>query len=300
MPENVHGVRIKYDYQTDEFGNVVVWHWPVRAVRNDDSFAWKSSFEDTEVSVHETLIAKRQTNSVANDEWKIIHKADAEHFKESLYRNIGLLEAMAKRQSESPKGVDPRILYYLGTHYNEAYRFDEAKDILIQYLQVSGWAEERAEAHVFIGRILKNKGQLSQARTAFLMSIGESKNQGAYLELGKLELKEERYGQAASWLKDGIAIKDKITDGIGYNNDFELYTKYAEALSQLGGKNLSEALKMAQKAFSLRPFDEIAKQNRDTIQRLIDYRNNLRAVQHTDKHSKRRRQTYRSIPRHPT
>jgi tetratricopeptide (TPR) repeat protein len=279
MPDDVNGVYILYDYQRDEFGNTIVSHWNTRAVRNNGSFVWKSSFDDGEVAVHETLVAKRTGKAVANNEWKVVHQAKPEHYKESLVRNIELLEGMARRQAETEKGIDPRILFYLGSHYNEAYRFNEALDLFIEYLKVSGWAEERAEAHIYVGRILKNKGKLAQARNAFLMALGENpKNPGAYLELGKLESKEERWGQAADWLEKGIAIKRDISPMVRYNYDFELYTNYTQALANLGGKNLPKALKMAQEALKLRPYDEDAKANRDGIKELINYRNNLRAV----------------------
>src|SRR6185312_15432949 len=55
-------------------------------------------------------------------------------------------------------------------------------------------------------------------------------------------------------------------------------TQYAEALSNLGGKHLSKALKMAQKALKLRPYDDVAKTNRDSIEKLVEYRNNLRGA----------------------
>lgn len=279
MPEDVNGVYVLYDYQRDEFGNTIVSHWNTRAVRNNNSFSWKSSFDDDEVAVHETLVAKRSGKAVANNEWKVIHQAKPEHYKESLVRNIELLEGMANRQAQTPNGVDPRILFYLGSHYNEAYRFNEALDLFIEYLKVSGWSEERAEAHIYVGRILKNKGKFAQARNAFLMAMGENpKNPGAYLELGKLESKEERWQQATDWLEKGIAIKRDISPMVRYNYDYELYTNYAQALANLGGKNLPKALKMAQEALKLRPYDEDAKANRDNIQNLVDYRNNLRAV----------------------
>lgn len=279
MPDDIHGVYILYDYQKDEFGNVIVSHWVTRAVRNDGGFAWKSSFDDEEVSVHETLIAKRSMKAVANNEWKIVHNASPEHYKESLVRNIEILEGMVKRQATKPDGVDPRILYYLGSHYNEAYRFNEALELFVEYLKVSGWSEERAEAHIYIGRIIKNKGNIQQARTAFLLAMGENpKNPGAYLELGKLEAKEQRWEQAAEWLKRGVDIKTPISPMVRYSYDFELYTEYAQALSNLGGKNLTKALQMAQEALKLRPYDEEAKANRDRVEKLVEYRNMLRAT----------------------
>lgn len=42
-PENIDGIYIRYDYAHDEYDNVTVSHWVARIVRNNNSFAWKSS-----------------------------------------------------------------------------------------------------------------------------------------------------------------------------------------------------------------------------------------------------------------
>lgn len=279
MPKNVNGVHILYDYQKDEYGNVVVSHWPCRLVRNNKSYHWKSSFDDDEVSVHETLVPIYSDKAVSNNEFKIVHMATVGHYRESLLRNIELLEGMAQRQALKPKGIDPRILFYLATHYNDAYRFREAKELLYEYLKLSGWAEERSEAHVYMGKFLKMEGNLSGARTAFLMAMGENpKNQNAYLELGILEAKENRWEQASDWFEKGIAVKLPITAMVKFNNDFELLTQYAQALSNLGGKNLSKALKIAQEALKLQPLNPVAVENRDNVAKLVEYRDLMRGT----------------------
>lgn len=279
MPDDVQGVYILYDYVKDEYGNVPVKLWTTRVVRNNGSYIWKSSFDDDEVSVHETLNPVRGVRAVANDEWKVTHEASEDHHRQSLLRNIELLEGMFRRQSESPKGVDPRIMFYLGTHYYDAYNFREAKNLFYEYLKVSGWKEERSEAHVYMGKLLKMEDNLAGARTAFLMALGEyPDNPGAYLELSKLESKQQRWEEAANWAKKGLDVETQITAMVKYNHDYDLLTLYAQALSNLGGKHLTKALKMANKAFKLRPFDPASKENRDTISNLVEYRNNLRGI----------------------
>lgn len=279
MPEGTKGVYILYDYQKDEYGNVIVSHWTSRVVKNDGTFKWKSSVDDDEVSVHETLNPVRPVASYSNDEWKVVHTADAQHHRDSLLRNVELLEGMYRRQSYKPEGVDPRILFYLGTHYYDAYRFKEAKELFYQYLKVSGWAEERAEAHVYMGKLLLMENKVAGARNAFLMAIGEYlDNPGAYLELAKLEAKQQRWEQAAKWAEKGLNVESKITAMVRYNHEFDLLTQYAQALSNLGGKHLSKALRTAQKALKLRPYDPVAKENRDSIEKLVEYRNSLRAT----------------------
>ena len=279
MPPDVQGVFILYDYQKDEFGNVIVSHWNTRAVRNNGTYHWKSSFDDGEVAVHETLIAKRGARQVANNEWKVVHQATAEHYRQALVRNIELLEGMALRQSKTTQGIDPRILFYLGSHLYDAHDYQRSQDYFITYLERSGWPEERAEAHVYMGKLFTMHKDWQKAKIAFLQAMGEyPENPGAYLGLGKLDAQNERWETAAHWFKTGISIKRKRTSMVRYNYDWELYSSLAEALTNLGGKNLPEALKMAEKALSLRPFDEASKSNRDQILTLLDYRDNMRAV----------------------
>jgi glycosyltransferase involved in cell wall biosynthesis len=278
MPKDVGGVYISYDYDHDDFGNVTINLWSCRVVRNNGTFHWKSSFDDDEISVHETLVAKTSSRSVSNNEWAIIHHADKNRREVSLERNVELLEGMYKKHSE--KGdVDPRILYYLATHYYDQFRFNECKQLLYEYLQLSGWSEERSEAHVYMGKILLMEKKYQQARIAFLMAIGEySKNANSYLELAELELRENRYQQAYDWLITSAEIKQDITPMVKFNNTYLVYSLLCQTLMNIGGKKLNEAREWAVKALKLRPYDPNAQALRDQIDQLIDYRDNMKAA----------------------
>lgn len=277
IPKDTHGVYIQYDYDHDEFGNVLVSHWNCRMVRNNGSFAWKSSIDDSEVSVHETLVPKRSVKQASNDEFKVVHHADNLKRDQSLNRNIELLEGMYERQKDNR--IDPRILFYLATHYFDARRYYEAKGLLIQYLQTSGWAEERSEAHVFIGRIFNMDGDTGAAKRAFLLALGENvNNQTAYLELGKLDAKEERHGQASKWLETALTIKQGPQAMVLFSGFYDLYILLAECYTQMGGKNLEKALKMADKAVKLRALDPEAVKKRDEIDDLVNYQKDMKAV----------------------
>lgn len=277
VPKDTHSVYIKYDYDHDEFGNVLTPLWTCRMVRNDGSLDWKSSIDDSEISVHETLVPKRSVKQASNNEFKVIHHADNKKRDQSLTRNIELLEAMYERQKENR--IDPRILFYLATHYYDAARFYEAKALLIQYLQTSGWSEERSEAHVFMGKIFNLDKDSGAAKRAFLLALGENnKNQTAYLELGKLDAKEERHIQAVAWLKQALTIEQSPQSMVLFSGFYELYMLLAECLTQLGGKELSEALKMAEKGVKLRPLDPNAIDKRDEIDNIVNYQKDMKAV----------------------
>lgn len=277
IPKDTHGVYVQYDYDHDQFGNVLVSHWNCRMVRNNGSFAWKSSIDDSEVSVHETLVPKRSVKQASNNEFKVIHHADNAKRDRSLLRNIELLEAMYDRQKEHR--IDPRILFYLATHYFDAGRYYEAKGLFIQYLQTSGWAEERSEAHVFMGKIFVLDEDDGAAKRAFLLALGENvKNQTAYLELGRLDSREERYEQAAKWLEMALSIEQGPQAMVLFSGFYELYMLLAQCYTEMGGKNLAKALKMAEKGLALRPLDPEAVENRDKIEKVVNYQKDMKAV----------------------
>lgn len=278
LPKDVSGLYILYDYDHDDHGNVTISHWVSRMVRNNGTFAWKSSIDDDKYAVHETLIAKRQVTSLSNNEWKVSHHANRERREASLLRNIDLLDKMYRHQIEKGE-VDPRILFYLATHLYDAYRFKETKELLYEYLQVSGWNEERSEAHVYMGKILKMEEKDAGAKQAFLAALGENPdNSTAYTEIGKLEYEAERYLQAVGWFTKAINIKRRITPMVRHDDRYELYMLLAQAQVNLGGSGLEESRKTVEKAIKLRPYDPEAKEARDKIKDLIRYQENMRAA----------------------
>jgi glycosyltransferase involved in cell wall biosynthesis len=275
---DIQGIYVMYDYAHDEYDNVTVKHWVTRIARNNGSFIWKSSIDDDEVSVHETLIANREVNSYGEGSIRVVHHTDSDHRWESLERNIKLLEGMYKRQSA--KGtLDPRILYYLAIHLYDSARFGECLDLLIEYLKMSGWAQERSQAHVYIGKILKGREKTQQAKSAFMAAIGENpKNQNAYLEIAYLEFEMQRYDSAVEFLKIGIGIKNKVSPMVQFDNHWQMYALLAECYVNIGGKHLEDAMTYINKAIDLRPYDEMLKDSREKVQFIIDQRDDMRAA----------------------
>ena len=277
--KHVQGIYVNYDYGHDEYGNVTVNHWVARMVRNNGSFAWSSSFDEGEIAVHETLSATRTVSTAASKEFSVIHQDSDERATASLRRNIEMLQSMYERQ-HAKGNVDPRVLYYLGTHLFDAGAYQQTINILTLYLQKSGWAEERSAAHVFIGRILKTPAfdDPAHARTAFLLALGEyPHNNDACLELGILEFKAQRYPQALAWLERGQHKQDVHTM-VAFHRQYELYMLMAECLVQIGGGKLDDAMVYAEKALKLRPKDPEAIQARDRIAELVEHKENVRAV----------------------
>lgn len=295
MPANVEGLLIEYDYAHDQHGNVSVSHWVYRLVRNTGSFRWSSSFEDEEFGVHENLSPVRTVATSSNDEFKVVHHATGERIARSLIRNVALLEKMYEQQIK--KGtLDPRVQFYLGTHYFDLGRYDDTIDLLSAYLKKSGWGTERSVAHVFIGKIMRKRERNNQARSAFLFALGEDpENTEAYLELGKLEAETGRYNEALSWLEKAKEPKDGPHTIVRFTRNYELYFLMSEVLVNIGGKRLTESLKWANKALKLRPLDPLALEARDKIEGVVGYQKDMTAVARIIRHL-RKKETDKIVP----
>lgn len=255
-PTNVDGVYIRYDYEHDDYGNVTVGLDVSRLVRNNGTFKWKSSFNDTEVSVHETLNEVRSVGKALNEEFKIIHHSNDERRDASLERNIGLLEGMLERSKDNP---DPRILFYLATHYYDAGFMDATKEMLEQYLTMSGWAEERAQAWVYLGDIYKSYKDIPKARGCYIKALAENPGDPIpYVELGELEMADQLWEKAIIWLESAAKIKLKPASSAvlrPLEGTYRAYKALAQANVQLGAGGIAKAAEWVTKAIKLRPTD---------------------------------------------
>lgn len=277
---SVRGAYIKYDYDHDEYGNCTVTHWVARMVRNDGSYIWKASIDDGKESVHETLNEVIPRPKVMSRDFKIIHHADPSRRISSLVRNTALLESMYQRQTKKGE-VDARTLFYLATHYFDAYRLSEAKSLFQDYLQLSGWAEERSEACVYLGQILTAENKPEQAKLAYLMAIGEYQNSTRpYIELAQLEYTNKRYEDSANWIEKALALPKPTTTMVQRPMDttYRAYMLAAQAYVNMGGKSLDKAQTFITKALKLRPTDPDAQEAQKLIEGLVEQRENIRAA----------------------
>ena len=268
MPNTVSGVYLRYDYDHDEYGNVTVAHYVARLVRNDGSFAWKSSFDDTEVAVHETLNEVRSVGKVMNDEVKVIHHADSDRRDNSLRRNITLLEGMYERNKDRP---DPRILFYLATHYYDARMYARVTPLLEQYLTMSGWAEERSQAWVYLGDIYRMSGDTPKARGCYTKALAENPDDPMpYVELGELDMQDRLWKKAATWLEMAAAKKADPTAAVmrPLESTYRAYKALANTYANMGGKSLQKAQKWVTEAIKLRPEDPELLQAKEYVEYL--------------------------------
>jgi glycosyltransferase involved in cell wall biosynthesis len=265
-PKMADGIMVRYDYDTDSFGNVTTSHTNLRIVRNNGAFKWRAR-------LHETLIETRRVNRVATNEVSVLHHADEDRKNDSNQRNIAIMEEMFEEEKEFP---DPRTMYYLGTAYIDAGRSAEAIQLLETYLKLSGWDEERAQAHVWLGRLYRDaKEDTTKAVDHFLHAISENpKEASAYVEMGSIEMANQRWPKAIHWLEMAVVKKEKGSTLVSnpMEKTYRAYMMLAECHLNLGGDNINTALKFCELAKNLRP-DEFTTNYYELLKRLINEKN---------------------------
>lgn len=117
------------------------------------------------------------------------HLTTGEKSLQSMQRNIRILEAQAKEEEHK----DPRTVFYLAKSYYDLANMSDKKEllqlsdlILDDYLEKSGWAEERASAWEYKGNIRGITGNHRGAIECYHKSLAEYGNRNMpYLLLAK-------------------------------------------------------------------------------------------------------------------
>jgi len=183
--KNISGYYFKYRYAFDKSGNCVDEHWKAQLLKNDSSFKWMGP-------VHEDPIQQSPVNWIMTDEVVRIHHSDPQRGKSSHDRNLAILE---KWHQDDPN--EPRAMFYLGRAYTAAKRYADAINILQQYLELSGWDDERYEARLLIGQAYLHSGDVDTALLAYHDAILEKEsNPDAYIYKGMCYMRQEKWEEA--------------------------------------------------------------------------------------------------------
>jgi glycosyltransferase involved in cell wall biosynthesis len=200
-----------------------------RIIRNDGTYRWKGM-------LHETLIGQRQENfqQRSYDKCIVVHLSNDERIDIALERNIRILE----KQAELEQHKDPRTLIYLAKGYYDrgselfvrTKDEDEAKklreewyskalalfDEYLQgkgditskdYIEQSGWPEERASAWQYVSQIFLIKGDLDAAMDAINQAIEEAEQfPQYYIDKAVLYTHLKEYRKAKHWLNLATAF----------------------------------------------------------------------------------------------
>lgn len=152
-------VLMQYFYGFDEFGNCTALHMKNRVVRNDGNFTWKGR-------IHEDLIPIMTTGVSSTVDVAVYHRATGERVSNSSERNLRIALSEYKE-----KPLDPRVTFNVANSHVALGRHEEAIKYYLEYLQKSGWDEEKYLAMCRIGMSLYELNQFDEAMNMFLRAV---------------------------------------------------------------------------------------------------------------------------------
>lgn len=225
---------VAYDYARDHLDRTHYRQWRERVVRRG-AHDWINP-------IHEVMLPKPGRNAHARyDSLLVVHrrKGDRATIPNRNYKNL-LRQYVQQKATNS---VDPRTLFYLG----QEARFVEAERAVAfyeEYLQKSGWGEERSAAHLALGQIYEF-GQISlpveQSRARSYEHYGVAAiempdNPDGLFGLARIAYLRGMWHDCCSFTERGLAIGN-TESMLGANPQDRLYRPhifYNHALSNLG------------------------------------------------------------------
>jgi len=131
------------------------------------------------------------------------HRNKATTLKPIASRNLKVLYKRGDR-------ADARVLFYTGM---EEYYIapQRALKTLGLYVEKSGWGEERAQAHMFMGCIHEREGDYRQAYAHFSQAAADHDNPEAFFGLARIRYYANDWGHCAALTEKGLAIPQEKT-----------------------------------------------------------------------------------------
>lgn len=189
-----------YDYGRDSGGNCHSGQFRETFIKNDGNYKWNKN-------IHENIIPidGDQPEVAIEQDFKIIHLADYEHFKKSQERNIKFLLEEYERDKDK---TDSRTLAYLGrTLYPMGY-LNDAKFFLQKHIETSGWDEDRCMSWVMLSDIYNDQGEWEDAVQCCQKALGERPDfPEPYFKLHELYMLKKKWGMAIHWGKIALQLQ---------------------------------------------------------------------------------------------
>lgn len=278
--QGVDMIFCTYNYANrfDEKGRlveVVINHERERFI-NPKKYKWKSRLHEVLIPTNPygLKVVQYSYDPKINQNLVWIHTADMEKSKNALMRNVEILEIQAEEENYQ----DPRTVFYLAKTYfdiggDEILR--KADQHLDNYLKVSGWAEEKANAWEYKGLIAQklNKPKEEALRYFLNANVEYPRNHTVNLRIANLyfELGNDELFSHYLDLTDKVLGEHKSKATIGNPLEIKvLYTtlRYLQAMKR---KDLDSAVEWAKKRHEVNPDQlldvAIAEQNKQMVAR---------------------------------
>ncbi len=247
---------LAYNYARDHLGRVFYRQWRERVMRRNVGH-WVNP-------VHEVFMPSVPVPGPSQYDTPVYeHRRKADR-KQVPHRNYKILlrQIWQIKTADPAAVVDPRILFYLGqeSRYVEPHK---AIGFYTEYLQKSGWAEERAAAHMALGDILERGSidlpadmRLAQAELEYAaVQLEMPHSPDGYLAAARIAHMRDRWWDCIRYTELAFKIgnPDSMLGTHPIDRVYRPHIYYNYALSKVG--LIEQALKSCKEALAVMPDD---------------------------------------------
>lgn len=236
---------------------------------NPRKMVWKKRLHETPVEIpgvkfkHTAWKFDKAERPIALLHTSTHRGEDPEAIKLRTARNREILELeLADERKLGPP--DPRTILYLMKIYAEETEPQILTDLLLlgeEYLEMSGWDEERATCNILMGRAFSALGDFDQAIQRLHSAIMEFPTIQGYLRLAEAYYGSGQYGKSEHFLNVALGIEE-TQETSGIHNDLENKIIAADLSFKLMfyiKHNTRKAFLLMQELYKLNPVPENAK-----------------------------------------
>jgi glycosyltransferase involved in cell wall biosynthesis len=276
--QKLDAIYADYNYEIADNGEIVIVHPRERIVRAG-VFTWKGA-------LHETLIPNRQVQTKYIKDIVVNHYPTKDSRKSGIERNLRILSNQynkeVKEVAEGKKSeIDPRTEYYLARILFDLHTKDahvRAERLFQDYLEHSGWDEERAQAWCYLGNIYYNVENFDDSVNCYLSAIKEKPDFPTwYIMLARTYAAKQDFDKALFYVKQGLNIPHPKTSLVISPREDKLNALLTLFFVYFNKQDLTKALTFAEKLYEMRP-DKENERRVESIEKLIKWGDWLKAV----------------------
>jgi len=280
--QGITAIYFDYNYQINPKTKEVEIVHPRERIIKRGYYRWKGN-------LHETLIPQREVNNAYFKDIKVNHYPLPTAGETNLTRNLEILEATYKEEGDKH---DPRTLYYLARNLFDVRELDRAEKLFIDYLQSSGWDEERAMAANYLGLIYLFKRDFDKAKASFLQAISEKPNFPTwYVNLAYLHALQGKFEEAVHYARLFVATPQPDTSMVLIPVDDKMRYYETIFLIAMGKRKLKEAKDACKAILEIFPDDEDYKKKLEGLERLDELIEVTKGVDYVAKELDKQKET---------
>ena len=291
--KNINAAYFEYLYNVDldkdgNIKNVVVTQDRERIIRHNGEHQWVGDLHEILIEQGESTAKKYKRNDV-----KWVHLNHHKDENADLDRNIEILE----QAMIDDGGKDPRTRFYLARAYTDrASTFLKTKDKEVEaagwlnmatnlfqlylngkgekgtkdYLEPSGWGEERSVAWASLGEIANLQGQFQAALECFRNAIDEGPHfPNYYFGMSRTYLLLDDFKKAEIWLNLGTAIPTPKTSIVITPKTWKLNALELSYKINLHKLKLERAKEDLEMILNIQPNDQISIERLNSLKGFI-------------------------------